>query len=135
MKWQNCTTKPKKNARQKGSKHPKHESTSFDNSLACVFPMATMALLQQLYLTASLMENESHFLSNQNHTAHPNRFAMAPDTTTLVKPNRCTFATNASSTVRGCCILWYILTITQHQDHKHQQSRSVLLVLCSHLPL
>jgi len=73
----------------KNSNHPKHESIKFINSLAaCVFPLP-----QWLCFNNSI---RPHLFS---------RFAMAPDTTTLVKPNRCTFATNASWTAQGC---WFL---------------------------
>ena len=138
----------------KNSNHPKHESIKFINSLAaCVFPLPQWLCFNNS-IRPHLLWKERKPLPFESKSHCAPRFAMAPDTTTLVKPNRCTFATNASWTARGLLVsslfrivheIWYIhltpsfVVVLSSQcnlihNPKHQQSRSVLLALCSHLP-
>lgn len=117
------------------------------------FPIATMALLQQLYSTASLMERTKttsfwieitlrtplchgprHHDIGQTQSMHIRHQCLVDRTRLLV-----------SSLFRIVHEIWYIhltpsfVVVLSSQcnlihNPKHQQSRSVLLALCSHLP-
>lgn len=102
------------------------------------FPIATMALLQQLYSTASLQplcHGPRHHDIGQTQSMHIRHQCLVDRTRLLV-----------SSLFRIVHEIWYIhltpsfVVVLSSQcnlipnNPKHQQSRSVLLALCSHLP-